>query len=67
MAMNGVSFSFILYNELAMFGWDSEKTSKKLTIDEDQLTIKVKDGSGFKTSFGDVVSAFCSDTSNSYS
>ena len=36
-----------------MFGWDSDRSSKKLNIDDDQLTIKVKDGSGFKTSFGD--------------
>jgi hypothetical protein len=38
-----------------MFSWDSEKSSKKLSIDEDELTIKVKDGSGFKTSVGDQV------------
>ena len=41
-----------------MFSWDTEKSSKKLTIDEDTLTVKVKDGSGFKTSFGDQVSAY---------
>ena len=40
-----------------MFNWDSDLTSKKLTIDDDQLTIKVKDGSGFKTSIGDQVGA----------
>eukprot|EP00347_Sterkiella_histriomuscorum_P003770 403363015 len=39
--------------EWAMFQWDTEKSSKKLQIDEDLLTVKVKDGSGFKTSFGD--------------
>lgn len=38
-----------------MFNWDSEKSSKKLTVDEDELTVKVKDGSGFKTSVGDQV------------
>lgn len=36
-----------------MFNWDTEKSSKKLNIDEDMLTVKVKDGSGFKTSVGD--------------
>ena len=38
---------------LAMFSWDKDKSSKKLNIDDDSLTIKVKDGSGFKTSLGD--------------
>ena len=38
---------------LAIFSWDSDKSSKKLNIDDDLLTVKVKDGSGFKTSFGD--------------
>lgn len=38
-----------------MFNWDSDKSSKKLSIDEDCLSIKVKDGSGFKTSLGDQV------------
>lgn len=38
-----------------MFNWDGEKSSKKLLIDEDELTVKVKDGSGFKTSLGDQV------------
>ena len=38
-----------------MFNWDKEKSSKKLGIEEDQLTVKVKDGSGFKTSLGDTV------------
>lgn len=41
---------------LAMFSWDKEKSSKKLSIEDDQLTVKVKDGSGFKTSMGDTVS-----------
>ena len=36
-----------------MFNWDQDKSSKKLVVDEDELTIKVKDGSGFKTSVGD--------------
>ena len=38
-----------------MFNWDNDMTSKKLQIEDDQLTIKVKDGSGFKTSLGDQV------------
>jgi len=38
-----------------MFNWDNDKSSKKLNIDDDQLTVKVKDGSGFKTSLGDSV------------
>lgn len=38
---------------LAMFSWDKEKSSKKLNSEEDGLSIKVKDGSGFKTSIGD--------------
>ena len=38
-----------------MFNWDNEFSSKKLTVEDDQLTIKVKDGSGFKTSVGDQV------------
>ena len=46
-----------------MFNWDSDLTSKKLTIDDDQLTIKVKDGSGFKTSIGDQVGASLSPSS----
>ena len=46
-------FSNLTY--LALFNWDASKSSKKLTIDDDQLTIKVKDGSGFKTSVGDTV------------
>ena len=40
---------------IAMFSWDQDRSSKKLVIDEDQLTVKVKDGSGFKTSLGDQV------------
>ncbi len=42
--------------EWAMFGWDKERSSKKLNIDDDELLVKVKDGSGFKTSIGDTVS-----------
>ncbi len=38
-----------------MFNWDNDKSSKKLNIDDDMLTVKVKDGSGFKTSLGDAV------------
>jgi len=43
---------------IAIFNWDNDKSSKKLSIEEDQLTIKVKDGSGFKTSLGDAVILF---------
>jgi hypothetical protein len=45
--------NFNIYFSIAMFNWDEDCCSKKLLIDEDdQLTIKVKDGSGFKTSLG---------------
>ena len=40
---------------VAMFNWDVETSSKKLLIEDDCLTVKVKDGSGFKTSIGDMV------------
>jgi hypothetical protein len=36
-----------------MFSWDSDRSSKKLDIDDDMITVKVKDGTGFKTSLGD--------------
>ena len=39
-----------------MFNWDPELSSKKLIIEDDFLTVRVKDGSGFKTSIGDQVS-----------
>ena len=51
MAMNGV-YSFVLI-WIAMFAWDKEKSSKKINVEEDALTVKVKDGSGFKTTLGD--------------
>ena len=38
-----------------MFNWDTDLTSKKLIVEDDLLTIRVKDGSGFKTSIGDQV------------
>ena len=38
-----------------MFSWDADTSSKKLLIEDDCLTVKVKDGSGFKTSIGDMV------------
>ena len=40
---------------IAMFNWDADTSSKKLLIEDDCLTVKVKDGSGFKTSIGDMV------------
>ena len=40
---------------IAIFNWDTDTSSKKLSVEDDQLTIKVKDGSGFKTSIGDQV------------
>jgi len=52
----GVCFFCTLILLLAMFNWDTDKSSKKLLVDDDLLTIKVKDGSGFKTSMGDQVS-----------
>ncbi|CDW75184.1 spry domain containing protein [Stylonychia lemnae] len=52
----GITFFAANYHSVAMFAWDQDKSSKKLIIDDDQLTVKVKDGSGFKTSFGDQVS-----------
>ncbi len=42
-----------------MFNWDTDKSSKKLSVDEDCLSVKVKDGSGFKTSLGDQVTFSC--------
>ena len=39
-----------------MFNWDPELSSKKLIIEDDFLTVRVKDGLGFKTSIGDQVS-----------
>lgn len=44
---------------LAIFNWDNDRSSKKLAIDDDSLTVKVKDGSGFKTSLGDQVIHRC--------
>lgn len=49
----GILICLPKFLHLAMFAWDSDKSSKKLNIDDDLLTVKVKDGSGFKTSFGD--------------
>jgi len=46
---------FQLIFSVAMFNWDQERSSQKLNIDDDMLTVKVKDGSGFKTSLGDQV------------
>ena len=49
-----MGYAFILLTfDKAMFNWDSELSSKKLVIEDDFLTVKVKDGSGFKTSIGD--------------
>ena len=53
--MIGVSHINYLIVHIAMFNWDTDKSSKKLAIDEDCLSVKVKDGSGFKTSLGDQV------------
>jgi hypothetical protein len=41
-----------------MFDWNVDLSSKKLLIEDDCLTVKVKDGSGFKTSIGDMVLAY---------
>ncbi len=41
------------YLNIAIFNWDADRSSKKLTVEDESLTIKVKDGSGFKTSIGD--------------
>ncbi len=49
----GYAHSTALIICIAMFNWDTDKSSKKLVIEDDQLTVKVKDGSGFKTSLGD--------------
>ena len=54
MALSGVT-NYIEHYNIAMFSWDNDSSSKKLIVDDDQLTIKVKDGSGFKTSLGDQV------------
>ena len=54
-ALTGVCF----YNAqviVAMFNWDKEKSSSKLNLENEQLTVKVKDGTGFKTSIGSEVS-----------
>jgi len=45
-----------LPSDEAMFNWEQELSSKKLIIEDDFLTVRVKDGSGFKTSIGDQVS-----------
>lgn len=39
----------------ALFGWNKDATSNKLTIEDDMVTIRVTDGTGFKTSLGDTV------------
>ncbi len=53
--------TYSLFNTpIAIFNWDNDRSSKKLAIDDDQLTVKVKDGSGFKTSLGDQVIQRCS-------
>ena len=39
---------------VALFSWDNEVSSNKLKIEEDMMTVKVMDGSGFKTTLGDV-------------
>lgn len=36
----------------ALFSWNPEKTSVKLTLDEDCLICTSKEGSGFKTTIG---------------
>ena len=56
MDSNGVIIIRYLPNNEAMFNWDPEQSSKKLIIEDDFLTVRVKDGSGFKTSIGDQVS-----------
>jgi len=38
------------------FCWDEKKTSKKLQLSNENMTCKVKDGSGFKTTCGNFVS-----------
>jgi len=50
---NGVIFMLYLPSDEAMFNWEQELSSKKLIIEDDFLTVRVKDGSGFKTSIGD--------------
>lgn len=37
-----------------VFHWDPDNSSKKLTLQEDLLTVTVKDGSGFKTTLGNM-------------
>ena len=56
MDSNGVIIIRYLPYDEAMFNWDPEQSSKKLIIEDDFLTVRVKDGSGFKTSIGDQVS-----------
>lgn len=51
----GKIFMYVKEMILAMFNWDADTSSKKLLIEDDCLTVKVKDGSGFKTSIGDMV------------
>ena len=55
MDTNGVRYIYAHVIILAMFNWDADTSSKKLLIEDDCLTVKVKDGSGFKTSIGDMV------------
>ncbi len=45
----------IWLNDLVIFTWDKYQSSQKLAIEDDGLTIRVLDGSGFKNSIGNYV------------
>jgi hypothetical protein len=47
----GFSARNCLYHS-ALFTWDNKRSSSKLTLDNENLTCTVKEGSGFKTTLG---------------
>jgi hypothetical protein len=50
----GVSYDLHLYFT-ADFEWDKKRTSNRLIIEDGGLTVRVKEGAGFKNAIGDRV------------